>query len=115
MKLLHNPRCSKSRQALQLLRDRGVEPELVLYLGSPPDAATLDALCRSLGVEPTAILRFKEERAKALGLAASDARSRKEWLQLLVDNPVLLERPIAVDGQRAVVGRPPEQVLSLLK
>jgi arsenate reductase (glutaredoxin) len=114
MQLYHNPRCSKSRQALQLLRDGGVEPELVLYLESPPDVATLDALCRSLGVEPTAILRFKEDRAKELGLKPTDERTRAEWLQLLAGNPILIERPIAVEGQRAVVGRPPEQVLVLL-
>lgn len=115
MKLYHNPRCSKSRHTLQLLQDRGVEPLIIEYLKTPPDVATLDAICQSLGVEPAAILRFKEDRAKELGLKPGDSRPRAEWLWLLADNPELLERPIAVEGKHAVVGRPPEQVLSLLK
>lgn len=115
MKLFHNPRCSKSRQALQLLRERGVEPELVLYLQDPPDIATLDAICESLAVAPSTLLRFKEARAQALGLKLDDVRPRGEWLQLLADNPELLERPIAIAGKRAVIGRPPEQVLTLLE
>jgi len=114
MRIYHNPRCSKSRQALQLLRDAGVEPEVVEYLKTPPSATELDALCAALGCEPQAILRFGEDRAKELGLKAGDARKRDEWLRLLADNPVLIERPIAVDGRRAVLARPPEQVLSLL-
>jgi arsenate reductase (glutaredoxin) len=110
----HNPRCSKSRQALTLVREAGVEASIVEYLKTPPDAAALDALCRALGCEPQAILRFQEARAKELGLAPGDERSRAQWLQLIADNPILLERPIAVRDGRAVVGRPPENVRQLL-
>ncbi|MDB5986240.1 MAG: arsC [Nevskia sp.] len=115
MRLYHNPRCSKSRQALQLLRDAGVEPEIVEYLKTPPSATELDALCKALGREPQTIVRFGEDRAKELGIKAGDVRKRAAWLRLLAENPVLIERPIAVDGKRAALGRPPEQVLSLLK
>tara|TARA_R110000787_G_scaffold213378_3_gene322919 strand:+ start:1030 stop:1383 length:354 start_codon:yes stop_codon:yes gene_type:complete len=114
MKLFHNPRCSKSRQALQLLRAHDVEPELVLYLQDPPDVAALDALCNALNVEPAALFRFKEARARELGLSKGDTRTRSEWLQLLADNPILLERPIAIQGKRAAIGRPPENVLELI-
>lgn len=114
MKLYHNPRCSKSKQALQWVRDHGIEPEIIEYLRTPPDTATLDKLCTALGAEPQAILRFKEDRAKELGLKPDDRRPRAEWLKLLAENPVLLERPIAVAGDRAVVGRPPENVLQLI-
>ena len=115
MRIYHNPRCSKSRQALQLLRDAGVEPDVVEYLKTPPSAKEIDALCSALGREPQAIVRFGEDRAKELCLKAGDVRKRAEWLRLLADNPVLIERPIAVDGKRAALGRPPEQVLELLK
>ena len=114
MKLYHNPRCSKSRQTLQLLNDRGIEPEIIEYLKTPPDTRTLDQLCNALGVEPQAVLRFKEDRAKELGLKPGDQRPRSEWLRLLAQNPILLERPIAVEAGRAIVGRPPENVLKLI-
>lgn len=112
--IFHNPRCSKSRQSLQLLHDAGVTPQVVEYLQAPPSAAELDGLCRKLGAEPPAIIRFKEQRAKDLGISASDARSRGEWLALIADNPILLERPIVVRGERAAIGRPPEQIAELL-
>jgi arsenate reductase len=114
MRILHNPRCSRSRQALQLLRDAGIEPEVVEYLKTPPTAAELDAICKSLGREPQAIVRFGEDVAKELGLKADDARPRAEWLRLLAAHPALIERPIVVDGKRAVLGRPPEAVAGLL-
>ena len=114
MKLYHNPRCSKSRQTLQLLQDNGVEPEIILYLDTPPSATQLDTICKALGKAPQEIIRFKEARAKELRIKASDDRPRKEWLKLIADNPILLERPIAVDGKKAAMGRPPEDVLSLL-
>jgi arsenate reductase len=114
MRILHNPRCSKSRQALQLLRDGGVEPEVVEYLKTPPTVAELDAICKALGREPQAIIRFGEDVAKELGLKATDVRPRAEWLRLLAAHPVLIERPIVIDGRRAVLGRPPEAVAALL-
>jgi arsenate reductase len=86
----------------------------VHYLESPPTAAELDEICRLLGVEPTAIVRPGEKLFRELGLALTDERSRSEWLDLLAAHPQLIERPIVVSGDRAVVGRPPETVLELL-
>jgi arsenate reductase len=113
-RLYHNPRCSKSRETLALLRERGVQVEVVEYLKSPPDAAALDRICRALGAEPTALVRTKEKRFDELGLSLADARGRDEWLALLAENPILLERPILVAGRKAAIGRPPENVLPLL-
>lgn len=112
--IYHNPRCAKSREALELLRAAGIEPDIVEYLKTPPDAATLDALCRKLGLEPQALVRFKEPLAKELGLGPQDVRPRAEWLRLLAQNPLLIERPIVVRGARARLGRPPEAVRELL-
>lgn len=113
IRLYHNPRCSKSRQALALLQERGIEPEIVRYLETPPDEAELDGIFTALRLDPPAALRFGEARAKELGLTKDDQRSRAEWLRLLAANPVLLERPIAVSGRTARLGRPPEAVLEL--
>jgi arsenate reductase len=112
--IYHNPRCSKSRETLQLLRDAGVEPQIVEYLRDAPDSATLDALCRKLGIEPRELVRFKEEQAKSLKLSPKDERPRAEWLRLLAQNPVLIERPIVVRGAKARLGRPPEAVREIL-
>jgi arsenate reductase (glutaredoxin) len=111
--IYHNPRCSKSRQTLALLQARGLTPEIVEYLRTPPDVATLERLLAALGLEPEQLVRKGEPRYAELGL---DQRrpSRAEWLDLLAANPVLIERPIVVRGRRARLGRPPEQVLDLL-
>ncbi len=111
--IYHNPRCSKSRQTLALLQEAGIEPQQVEYLKAPPTAAELDALCRKLGVEPPAVMRFGESVAKDLGLSKADSRSRAEWLELIAANPILLERPIVVHGIHARLGRPPETVREL--
>jgi len=112
--IYHNPKCSKSRETLKLLRDRGVEPEVIDYQQTPPDPGELEAICEHLGVEPTDIVRTKESLFSELGLSVMDERSRWEWLELLHDYPKLLERPIVVRGERAAIGRPPENVLALL-
>jgi arsenate reductase len=111
--MYHNPRCSKSRQALALLRERGIEPEIIDYLETPPTEAELEALLRKLGLRPSALLRTGEEvfKEKYKGKTLTDEQS----LKALAENPVLMERPIVVKGQRAVVGRPPERVLELLE
>ncbi|MEZ6188949.1 MAG: arsenate reductase (glutaredoxin) [Planctomycetota bacterium] len=111
--IYHNPRCSKSRQTLALLEARGIEPTVVRYLDEPPTPKTLDRLCKALGLEPQALARTKEARFKELGLKEG-TRTRAEWLKVLSQNPVLIERPIVVVGERAAIGRPPENVLELL-
>ncbi len=113
VRIYHNPRCSKSRQALQLLQERGSETEVVKYLDTPPDAATLDALLNMLGLEPRELMRKGEAAYEASG-ADDPNLSRAELIALMVANPILIERPIVVAGGRAVVGRPPERVLEIL-
>ncbi|MFD1296862.1 arsenate reductase (glutaredoxin) [Lysobacter gummosus] len=112
-RLYHNPRCSKSRGALELLRERGLEPATVAYLESPPDAAELRALLKLLGVRARALLRSGEDEYAALGL---DEASLDEaaLIAAMVAHPRLIERPVFVHGGRAVIGRPPERVLELL-
>mgnify|MGYP002624070942 FL=1 len=112
-RILHNPRCSKSRGALALLRERGEEPEIRLYLKEPLGVEELRELCAALGVAPQEIVRPREKRLAELGVAVSDPLGSDEWLRILAENPVLLERPIVVRGDRAVIGRPPERVLDL--
>lgn len=111
--IYHNPRCSKSRQTLALLEERGIQPEVVEYLKDPPDAATLKRLLAALGLEPRALMRRKEAPYAELGLD-DPARSEDELIQAMVDHPILIERPIVVTGKGAALGRPPENVLSIL-
>ncbi len=113
-RIFHNPRCSKSRQTLALLQERGVDVEIVEYLKTPPDKADLDAILTQLGLEPADIVRRKESLYKELGLAERDL-SHDEWLDILVANPILIERPIVVANGKARLGRPPEQVLEILQ
>lgn len=111
--LYHNPRCSKSRQTLELLRERGVEPELVLYLEHPPTAGQLTQLLGWLGLPARDLLRRGEAIYKELGLA-DPSLSEQALIEAMTHHPQLIERPIAVRGERAIVGRPPENVLALL-
>ena len=111
--LYHNPRCAKSRQALALLQENGVEPALVLYLETPPDAATLRTLVRQLGLARAHdLLRSKEHEYAEAGL--SPQSSDADVIRAMVRFPKLIERPLAISGKRAVIGRPPENVLQLL-
>ena len=111
--ILYNPNCSKCRQALTLLEEAGAETTVVKYLQSPPSAAELDAILTKLGLEPAAIARKGEARFAELGLREKTL-TRAEWLDMLVASPVLIERPIVIIGDRAVVGRPVERVKALL-
>ena len=113
--IYHNPRCSKSRQTLQLIEASSFEPEIIKYLEDPPSIDRLDALFTALGKEPLAVMRTKEKRFSELGLSVKDSRTRREWLELIHENPVLLERPIVVHGHRVAIGRPPENVLDILE
>jgi arsenate reductase len=114
MELWHNPRCSKSRAAKALLDDRGVDYTERRYLDDTPDAATLERVCDELGLEPWDITRMGEDRAKELGLADAP-RDRAAWIETLVANPILIERPIVVtDDGRAALGRPTENIEALL-
>ena len=113
LKIFHNPRCSKSRQALELLRDRGVEPEIQEYLKTPPSEAELDRLLTLLGMEPRQLMRIKEPEYKELGLDDASL-SRQQLIRAMVEHPRLIERPIVVkDDRTAALGRPPEAVLEL--
>jgi arsenate reductase len=113
VKIYHNPRCSKSRQTLQLLTDRDIEPQIVEYLKTPPSAAELDKLLKMLGLEPRELMRRKEKEYKELGLEDPDL-SRDALIKAMVEHPKLIERPIVVSGKRAALGRPPEDVLEIL-
>ena len=113
VKIYHNPRCSKSRQALQLLEDHGVSPEVVEYLKTPPTAEELDALLDRLGLDPRGLLRRKEKEYKESGADDPDL-TRRQLIELMVRYPKLIERPIVVKDGKAALGRPPEQVLTVL-
>lgn len=110
--IYHNPRCGKSRAALTLLHERGVEPLVIEYLKEPPAKETLRALIRKLGIKPEQLVRKGEDvyKEKYKGKSLSD----EQWLAALAENPILIERPVVVLGERAVIGRPPEKVLQLL-
>ncbi len=111
--IYHNPRCSKSRQTLQLLRGAGVEPEIIDYLDNPPTARELDRILGLLGIKPRQLMRRKESAYKDAGLD-DESLSRGALIDAMVANPILIERPIVVKGDTAVLGRPPDNVLALV-
>ena len=111
--LYHNPRGSKSRQTLQLLEARGVKPKIVEYLNEPPSTAELRAILSKLGMKPRDLLRQGEARYAELKLKER-ALSEEALIKLMVENPILIERPIVVSGNKAAIGRPPEKVLEIL-
>lgn len=113
VKIFHNPRCSKSRKTLQLLEERGIEPEVIEYLKTPPDAEQLKQLLDMLDLEPRQLMRTGEPAYKDNNLGDLSL-SRDELISAMVDNPILIERPIVVAGDKARIGRPPEAVLELL-
>jgi len=109
--IYHNPRCGKSRQTLALLQEKGIEPEIVNYLETPPDAAELTRILSLLGKRPRDILRRKEAKEAGLDDPALDDA---ELIGRMVAAPAVIERPIVVAGNRAALGRPPESVLDIL-
>jgi arsenate reductase len=110
--MYHNPRCSKSRQTLALLEENGIQPEVRLYLESPPSAAELAEVLAKLSLPPRQLLR-KGEAAYAEAGLDDDALSDVDVIAAMVTHPMLIERPIVIKGGRAVLGRPPENVLDL--
>lgn len=109
----HNPRCSKSRQTLALLEDRGIQPNIVLYLETPPGAAELESVLKLLGLGPRDLMRTGEDPYRDLGLTNPDL-SRDELIEAMAANPSLIERPVVINGDKAALGRPPESVLKIL-
>lgn len=111
--ILHNPRCSKSRATLALLKDQGIEPKIVDYLETPPTAEEFRAILDKLGLGPRDVLRRGEAIYKQLELA-DPALSDTALITAMVEHPILIERPIVVNGDKAALGRPPENVLEIL-
>lgn len=113
VKIYHNPRCSKSRETLQLLKDQGVEPEIIEYLKTPPSAAELDDILNKLDMEPRELMRKKEKEYKESGMN-DESLSRDALIAGMIKTPKLIERPIVLANDKAAVGRPPENVLKIL-
>jgi arsenate reductase len=110
----HNPRCSKSRQTLELLREKGIEPTIREYLKQPPSKAEVDKLIDLLGGNAKDLIRDGEAEFKTLGKKKTEL-SRSDIAQAIARHPILLQRPVVVSGSRAAIGRPPEAVLPLLR
>lgn len=113
LELWHNPRCSKSREALALLRERGLAPRIVDYLREPPTPTQIDHVLDLLGLEPRALIRDGEAAYAEAGLD-DPGLDRGALIAAMAAHPILIQRPIAIAGTRAVIGRPPERVLDLL-
>lgn len=114
IRIYHNPRCSKSRATLQLLEENALTPQVVRYLDTPPDADTLRELLTRLGISARELMRTGEPAYRDNGLEDT-ALSEEDLIAAMVKFPILIERPIVVLGDRAIIGRPPERVLELLK
>ncbi len=111
--IYHNPRCSKSRETLKLIEDRGIDPEIILYLNNPPNAKTLKNILKLLDIKARDLLRKKEAEYKSLGLD-NDTLSEQDLIQAMIEHPKLMERPIVINAGKAALGRPPENVLTIL-
>jgi arsenate reductase len=113
VKIYHNPRCSKSRQTLELLKEQGIEPEIIEYLKTPPSATELNDILEKLGLEPRDLMRKKEAEYKNAGLD-NQSLDRQALIDGMINNPILIERPIVIANGKAAIGRPPENVLAIL-
>ncbi|HSR63899.1 MAG TPA: arsenate reductase (glutaredoxin) [Gammaproteobacteria bacterium] len=111
--MYHNPRCSKSRQTLELLRSRGIEPQIIEYLKSPPDADTLKNILAMLEMEPRDLMRKKEAAYREEGLD-DESLGRDDLIAAMIKHPILIERPVVIHNGKAAIGRPPESVLDIL-
>ena len=112
MKIYHNPRCSKSRQTLQLIKDAGADVEIIEYLNAIPTAEDLKTILMKLNLKPTDIIRKGEAVYKEK--FKNSNFNDDEWIKILIEYPKLIERPIVVKGNKAILGRPPENVLDLI-
>jgi arsenate reductase len=113
IQIFHNPRCSKSRQTLELLTERGIDPEIIRYLETPPTEQELSDILETLGRQPRELMRIGENEYKELGLDNPDL-SRAQLIAAMVATPKLIERPIVLANGKAALGRPPENVLTIL-
>jgi arsenate reductase len=113
VQMLHNPRCSKSRTTLQLLRENGVEPEIILYLETPPDTDLLISILRKLDLKPRELMRTGQPEYKEMGLDDMQL-SDEQLIAAMIKAPILIERPIVLANGQARIGRPPESVLKIL-
>lgn len=111
--IFHNPRCSKSRSTLQLIKEQGIEPEIIEYLKTPPTADELADILQKLGMEPQALMRKNEAEYKTTGMN-DVSLDRQALINGMVATPKLIERPIVLANDKAVIGRPPENVLEIL-
>ena len=111
--ILHNPRCSKSRQSLELLTNNGVDAQVILYLQDPPTSSEIKNILKKLNLSPSEILRRGETRFKELAISLEDIDD-DQLITLMVENPILIERPIIFNETKAVIGRPPENTLDMI-
>lgn len=111
--IYHNPRCSKSRQTLELLQENNISPDIILYLDNPPSPREIKSLLARLGITARELLRTSEDAYRQLGLSDSDLDD-DQLIDAMVSEPKLIQRPIVVAGDKAVLGRPPENVLALI-
>ena len=111
--IYHNPRCSKSRQTLEILNQQDVSTEVVLYLENPPSIKEVTSILQKLGLDPRDVIRKGEEEYKLLNLK-DQSLTENELITFMSENPKLIERPIVIKGNKAVIGRPPENVLSII-
>ena len=113
VRIFHNPKCSKCRLTMDILNDKGIETTAVEYLNTPPDAAELNEVLALLGIEPRELMRKHEAPYKENDLDNPDL-SREQLIQAMIEHPILIERPIIINGNKATIGRPPEKVLDIL-
>jgi len=111
--IYHNPRCSKSRQTLQIIEDNNIKPAVVEYLNQPPSKAELKSILKKLHLQARDIIRVKEQEFQKLGIDINNA-SEDQLVEAMITHPILIERPIVVNGSQAVVARPAEKVLEIL-
>lgn len=111
----HNPQCSKSRQTLDIVKQKGIDLDVKEYLKTPPTIDELSFVCQYLNIKPTEIIRTKEKVFTELNLSLSDVRSDEQWIEILRANPSLIERPIVIYNNKAALGRPLENILKIIE